>query len=275
MILFFVLSLLSAIGTIIYGVNQEQIELTRQLRDSERAALVEKTSSAVRDFYSDFNRYPVDLQELIDEEYGLFLNHTGFIELPVSYAIEQDINDGLYIFDRVAVYATRLADDTPPADYLLGAQNACGNTDFDDPASFCMANNLYADSFDNRREPSYRLELTRERLTRTLGDFIVGFNFNQESPALLPLTGTRMGDGDAEELVDIVGFPGTPANCNNQKFRFDGVTLDCDDLFAPMTGAPIVYYKITEENFALISETGNTDNLGNPVLTGVEFLVGS
>lgn len=266
------MALMSAVVTALYGINLSQLDLSRQYVQDSREADVGFAASAAREFYLANGRYPVDTDELLASDEGLILRHTGKAILPFQYTLVENIDDGFFRFDRLGIFAERVDDPTIPANYLLAAENECGTTDFSDAGSFCFDPSVSASILEDRIYPSRRLARTRAFLTRTLGDFIVGFNFIGRTPRYRSDL-SEMASGETDTLANIVGFVGTAATCANQSFSFEFVLLGCDDLFAVNTGTPVSYLYIDATNFVLISDTGNTDSAGAAIQTGVEFLL--
>jgi len=230
---------------------------TARMQRELAAEAVAEVAATVRRFKSLTGDYPASLNTLA--------NTAGFTHLkPLLAAVGDNalgyvvstapISDGVWQFNRAAVFTVKVQAGETAADYA--SANQCGTGAATAASSWCGS----ADSFWWRAESRERnvTDLIGERLRqhRLIKKFTEAYNARTDG--MFPDVGAQYA-----QLSTLAGYAGTAISCTGT-FSWNGIPLDCDDLFSAF-GTPTVINQITRRHIALLAESSITDASGNKI----------
>lgn len=176
-------------------------------------------------------------------------------DLPyVSQLFTSSLNDGIWTFQR-AVFAVpdpQRMGEFNGASPLSASFNQCGTGDAATGLDWCPPKNGFYVKFETRSQYVHDIKRASEKMKQT------GFKFAMEARAAgkFPVAWSghsNLAYGAGEPLPLLVGYTGTADNCSGT-FTFDGVVLDCSDLFGRW-GNPLVYTVISGTEIGLSTQT--------------------
>lgn len=166
------------------------------------------------------------------------------------------LNNGVWRFNRLAVWFESPHDYVGNASYLSAANNTCGVGAFAASTSWCGRSQSIWSKIENQNDYGDLILSEKQRLYRTISKFYQRFNADG-SFSTLP-------NGSIVTMPQLVGYSGTAAACGGAYYMHGGIPFSCTDLFNAW-GIPIVLNKRTDAWIALVNRTPILNSAGQPV----------
>ena len=193
---------------------------------------------------------PATLQTVPGYEHLRFLDPIRF-----QFQYVPNLNDGVWLFNRAALWFESPNDSVGTASYVLPANNTCGTGAFTDGTEWCGREQSLWAKLENKTDFSSLLMAEKLRLTRTMRKFYQRYTKDQ--------TFTTLANGQYATLAGLVGYAGTAANCGGV-FVYNEIPFGCEDLFN-YWGIPIVVNRLTANNIVLVNRTLVASSSGQQV----------
>lgn len=155
------------------------------------------------------------------------------------------LNDGVWRFNRAAIWIESPHASVGNALYTSAANNACGVGSFSVSGSWCGRIQSIWGKLETKGNNSALLLAEKQRVYRTIRKFYQRYNKDQ--------TFSPLADGQVRTLAQLVGYAGAAANCTGV-FTYNEIPLGCEDLFN-YWGTPIALNKISTLHIALVNRT--------------------
>lgn len=155
------------------------------------------------------------------------------------------LNDGVWRFNRAAIWFESPHDSVGNAQYISAANNTCGAGALTVAGSWCGRSQSIWGKLESKGNHSVLLLAEKQRLYRTIGKFYQRFS---KDGSFVPLA-----NGQVRTLAQLVGYTGSAASCSGN-FVYNEIPLGCDDLFN-YWGLPIALNKVSDLHIALVNRT--------------------
>lgn len=162
-----------------------------------------------------------------------------------QFQVANSLNDGVWRFDRAAIWFESPHAFIGNADYVLAVNNSCGAGALTDGGEWCGRSQSLWAKIENKRAYSNQLLGEKQRLYRTIRKFYQRYSNDQ---SFVPLA-----SGQVRSLASLVGYGGSAANCAGV-FTYNEIPLGCEDLFN-YWGVPVVLNKVTDNHIVLVNRT--------------------
>lgn len=184
---------------------------------------------AVEQYYRTNNIYPASLSALAATPGYEYIKRLAASPTVYGYRVATGISDGTNTFSRAAVFQLNSKIGETSASYASGT-NTCGTGNFDTAESWCGAKSSPWVRHESRTVFISQIAEHYERIYKIYNKISVMYPpATTVYPAMTPST---------DYLVNLVGYTGSAASCSGTFRLWDGVELDCTDLFSPW-GTPV------------------------------------
>lgn len=282
MVAIFVALIFGYYATQFYAAILDTQALNQALLLEENTEKLARLSVALEDFGRTFDAYPADLAALASVA---GFDWVGPLATPrVRYAVANNLSSGQILFTRAALVYQREADTLDDIDEVFDDANVCGG-DFSAASEWCLgprANWWRGETRDLHIRRQFEI---RRQLNRTLYKFLAYYQGRDAFPRNTSADATRtirpgitLNPGDSFPLRELVlrlgaSVVGTSGTTCNGVFDFDGITLECDDLYSPQSGAPLMYSYQADTNVAFTVSSGVLSAGGTPILIAQELIL--
>lgn len=185
-----------------------------------------------------------------------------------GFALSATLTDGAWSYQRMALWTRDPSRGVDAATYA--AINRCGSGSVFTAASWCGDQRGHWFRRETRALFPYQLAEQRIRQHRTLQVFADAYSAAGSFPDQ-DADGNSLVAGSIESLASLAGYSAGAAACTGV-YLFDGVPLDCADLFNQW-GQPVGYQFISSSSVLLVSEPPIFDASGARVVIATAFTI--
>jgi hypothetical protein len=175
-----------------------------------------------------------------------------------QFQVASTLNDGVWRFNRAAIWFESPHDYVGNAQYTNAANNACGIGGLTLASSWCGRAQSVWGKLETKSNNSVLLLSEKQRAYRVISKFYQRFN---KDGVFVPLA-----NGQVQTLAQLVGYTGAAADCNSTDFSYvySEIPFGCEDIFN-YWGVPITLNKISDLHIALVNRTQITSASGQVV----------
>lgn len=226
-------------------------------------------ANAIRQFNRETGSFPTDLNQLTQRPGNEYLSLLKTQTWQGYAKTTAQINDGIWKFDRIAVFSQFGDTAGTSTDYL--AKSSCavsGTPQFATDANWCGDEMAFWWRYESRDDYSNQIVAEREAQTRVMQKFVATYQVVINNIQAFPDIG---GGLTSKNLYALVGAPSDPLQCSGV-WLWQGIPFDCGDLFS-VWGTPRTYNRFSDDKIAILSMTNFVNNAGNavPVSTQLDF----
>jgi hypothetical protein len=213
-------------------------ELTVANETFNREAAVRNIAAATSNYRLETGSYPASLTALTTAAGHEYLKSD---DKPFqAYALSNVIDDGMWRYRRATVYTQDPW--APDPNYLLSSNNTCGTGDFTSSVDWCGSKNSLWWKGETRENAQQESARERDRQRRLMNKIVLVYNKN----GVFPNPGSA-----AVSLTSLIASPPASAAACNGVWNWNGIPLDCLDLYS-IWGTPTVYNYLTTTHIALL-----------------------
>lgn len=235
----------------------------RQVAENYRMQVKERRTqdiaSALAERFRETGSYPADLTALASEPGREHFRSS--LDNWQGYSRSGSINDGVWRFQRAALYLEDPSSGVSPATYF--AINTCGVGDASTAASWCGPNRGDWHRLESRQEFNRLISKQRVRMNMTLQKVASHFNHYQALPDKNS-SGVSLTAGSITRIADLVNYVGGANGCSGTFVHMDTMPVSCEDMF-DIWGGHVGYQFESNRRIILVSESPLVNAGGVPV----------
>lgn len=264
-----ILFLFFAIQALLLLTSARQMDLIDADIAQTRNAAVKQVAAAVSNYYIETGAYPASVTALAATPGYEYLQSANLFFQNI--ATTTGLNDGVWIYNRVAVYTQDAYSPLTDATYLSAAQNTCGSGDFATGSDWCGNKNSLWWKHETRETITADITRERNRQRRLLNKFNAWYNGDTSVSTVNGIWGNNYpnpGAAAASLTTLVAGFSQTAATCTGI-YTWHGIPLDCTDFYS-VWGTPTVYNYLSSSHIVLLTQTPYTKADGTVLYVSTE-----
>lgn len=243
--------------------NYRVVAETYRMQVKERRT--QEMASAVAERFRETGAYPADLTALASESGREHLRSS--LDNWQGYTLSGTINDGVWRFQRAAMYLENPSSGTTPAAYF--ANNTCGVGAASTATSWCGPNSGTWHRQESRQEINRLIANQRVRMNMTLQKVASHFNHYQALPDQ-NFSGATLAAGSITRMAALVNYLGAAGNCTGTFVHMNTLPVSCEDMF-DIWGGHVGYQFVSNRRIILVSESPLVNAAGVPVRIAAEL----
>ncbi|SIR01666.1 hypothetical protein [Marinobacterium stanieri] len=238
-------------------------ELTNTWNQKRQALVTQRLGRGIEQWSQTSTVLPADFDTLVATEGFEHLRTSGNRDWS-GYAVTNLINDGVWQFQRGIIFSLSPtfwsgASNGFDTDSFL-ADNQCGDTAFSDAVDWCAAPGARWHITDPRLQMTPWMVQQTHQLENLLDKWGRYYSANGEWPD---------DGGGTLSLASAVGVSASN-NCRGEK-SYEGIPLNCDEIFSVAGGYPVRYRQLSDSRIALQARLPLLKADGNPFYTTVFY----
>ncbi len=247
------------------GTAQDYRDVAESYRMQVKEKRTQELASAVAERFRETGAYPANLTALATEAGREHLRSS--LDTWQGYTLSGTINDGVWRFQRAAMYLEDPSAGVTPATYF--AANTCGTGAASAATSWCGPTTGTWFRQESRQEYNQMLAKQRVRMNMTLQKIASHFNHYQSLPDQ-NFGGAALANGSITRMSALVNYTGAANNCSGTFVHMNTLPISCEDMF-DIWGGQVGYQFESNRRIILVAETPMVNAGGTPVRIAAEL----